>query len=730
MLYQSETISIQWLKKGIAELVFNSSGPINKLDTHTVASLDEAVAILEQQSDLQGVILRSDKPAFIVGADIKEFLSLFEASKETLSDWLGYANSIFNRLEDLPVPTISAINGYALGGGCECVLATDFRIASPDARIGLPETKLGIMPGFGGSVRLPRLIGLDSALEIITAGKDVSGPQALKLGLVDAVVETEKLPQAALQIIEQAISGALDWRQVRQPKLEPLKLSALEQAMSFNVAKGMVYQVAGKHYPAPMSAVNTIEKAANCTREEALKHETAAFVPLAHSDVARALVSVFLNDQSVKSTSKKIAGSATAPTQAAVLGAGIMGGGIAYQSASKGVPVLMKDISDKSLDLGVNEAKKLLNGQFERGKITADKMATTLASIHPSLSYAGIENAQVIVEAVVENPKIKAAVLSEVESLITSETILASNTSTIPITELANSLKRPENFCGMHFFNPVHRMPLVEIIRGKKTSDSTIAKVVSYVYKMGKTPIVVNDCPGFFVNRVLFPYFAGFNLLLQDGADFREIDKIMEKEFGWPMGPAYLLDVVGIDTAFHAEQVMAQGFPQRMQKVGKNAIDIMFEQQRFGQKNGKGFYQYEKDKKGKPKKIDDPQTDELLNVIRQSKRSFTKEEIIARMMAPMVNEVVRCLEEGIIQSPSDADIALVYGLGFPPFRGGVFCYLDTLGSQSYVKTAEFYSHLSPLYQVPDGLKEKAVTNARYYPKPPVVAIDVKKVARG
>ncbi|UBX50878.1 fatty acid oxidation complex subunit alpha FadB [Providencia alcalifaciens] len=730
MLYQSETISIQWLKKGIAELVFNSSGPINKLDTHTVASLDEAVAILEQQSDLQGVILRSDKPAFIVGADIKEFLSLFEASKETLSDWLGYANSIFNRLEDLPVPTISAINGYALGGGCECVLATDFRIATSDARIGLPETKLGIMPGFGGSVRLPRLIGLDSALEIITAGKDVSGSQALKLGLVDAVVETEKLPQAALQIIEQAISGTLNWRQARQPKLEPLKLSALEQTMSFNVAKGMVYQVAGKHYPAPMSAINTIEKAANCTRDEALKHETAAFVPLAHSDVARALVSIFLNDQQIKSTSKKIAGSSTAPSHAAVLGAGIMGGGIAYQSASKGVSVLMKDINEKSLDLGIDEARKLLNGQFERGKITADKMATTLASIHPSLSYAGIENSQVIVEAVVENPKIKAAVLSEVESLITSETILASNTSTIPITELANSLKRPENFCGMHFFNPVHRMPLVEIIRGEKTSDATIAKVVAYANKMGKTPIVVNDCPGFFVNRVLFPYFAGFNLLLQDGADFREIDKVMEKEFGWPMGPAYLLDVVGIDTAFHAEQVMAQGFPQRMQKVGKNAIDIMFEQQRFGQKNGKGFYQYEKDKKGKPKKIDDPQTDELLSSIRQNKRSFTKEEIIARMMAPMVNEVVRCLEEGIIQSPSDADIALVYGLGFPPFRGGVFCYVDTLGSQSYVKTAESYSHLSPLYQVPNGLKEKAVTNARYYPQPPVVAIDIKKVARG
>lgn len=730
MLYQSETIYIQWLKTGIAELVFNSPGPINKLDTHTVASLDEAVTVLEQLSDLQGVIFRSDKSAFIVGADIKEFLSLFEASKETLSEWLSYANSIFNRIEDLPVPTICAINGYALGGGCECVLSTDFRIASPDIRIGLPETKLGIMPGFGGSVRLPRLIGLDSALEIITAGKDINGAQALKFGLIDAIVDVEKLPQSALEVIESAISGAINWQKKRQPKLAPLQLSPIEQTMSFNVAKGMVYQVAGKHYPAPMTAVNTIEKAANCTRDEALKHETAAFVPLAHSDVARALVSVFLNDQQVKSTSKKLAHHVSVPTQATVLGAGIMGGGIAYQSASKGVPVLMKDINEKSLDLGIEEAQKLLNGQFERGRITAAKMATTLSSIRPSLSYAGIENSQIIVEAVVENPKIKAAVLAEAESLVTAETLLASNTSTIPISELAKALKRPENFCGMHFFNPVHRMPLVEIIRGEKTSDETIAKVVSYANQMGKTPIVVNDCPGFFVNRVLFPYFAGFNLLLQDGADFREIDKIMEKEFGWPMGPAYLLDVVGIDTAFHAEQVMAQGFPERMSKTGKNAIDVMFEQQRFGQKNGKGFYQYEKDKKGKPKKINDPLTDELLAPISQAKRSFTKEEIIARMMIPMINEVVRCLEEGIIQSPADADIALVYGLGFPPFRGGAFCYLDTLGSQSYLKTAESFTDLSPLYHAPVGLKEKAVTNARYYPKPPVVAVDVKKVARG
>lgn len=730
MLYQSEVIYVQWLKTGIAELVFNSPGPINKLDTHTVASLNEAVTVLEQQAGLLGVIFRSDKPAFIVGADIKEFLSLFEAPKETLTEWLNYANQIFNRIEDLPVPTISAINGYALGGGCECILATDFRIASPDARIGLPETKLGIMPGFGGSVRLPRLIGLDSALEIITAGKDVSSSEALKLGLIDAVVETTQLPQAALALIESAISGAINWQQRRLPKLNPLQLSPIEQAMSFNVAKGMVYKVAGKHYPAPMVAVNTIEKAASCTRNEALKHETAAFVPLAHTDVARTLVSIFLNDQYIKATSKQLARDVKTPQYAAVLGAGIMGGGIAYQSASKGVPVLMKDINDKSLDLGIEEAHKLLNGQFERGRISAAKMAKVLASIHPSLSYAGIENAQIIVEAVVENPKIKSSVLAEVEKYVEPTTIIASNTSTIPISELAKSLQRPENFCGMHFFNPVHRMPLVEVIRGKQTSDDTIAKVVAYASKMGKTPIVVNDCPGFFVNRVLFPYFAAFNLLVQDGADFREIDKVMEKEFGWPMGPAYLLDVVGIDTGFHAEQVMAQGFPERMAKNNKNAIDVLFENQRFGQKNGKGFYQYEKDKKGKPKKIDDPATDELLSAISKEKHSFTKEEIISRMMIPMINEVVRCLEERIIAGPADADIALVYGLGFPPFRGGAFRYLDTLGTQSYVKTAQAFTHLSPLYQIPNGLKEKSKNNESYYPQPAVVNIDIKNVERG
>ncbi len=321
----------------------------------------------------------------------------------------------------------------------------------------------------------------------------------------------------------------------------------------------------------------------------------------------------------------------------------------------------------------------------------------------------------VVVEAVVENPKVKKAVLAETEAKVRPDTVLASNTSTIPISELASVLQRPENFCGMHFFNPVHRMPLVEVIRGEKTSDKTIATVVAWASKMGKTPIVVNDCPGFFVNRVLFPYFAGFSQLLRDGADFRKVDKVMEKQFGWPMGPAYLLDVVGIDTAHHAQAVMAAGFPQRMQKDYRDAIDALFDASRFGQKNGLGFWRYKEDSKGKPKKEEDAAVDSLLADVSQPKRDFSDEEIIARMMIPMVNEVVRCLEEGIIASPAEADMALVYGLGFPPFHGGAFRWLDTIGSAKYLDMAQQYQHLGPLYEVPAGLRDKARHNEAYYP---------------
>ncbi|ELB2853094.1 fatty acid oxidation complex subunit alpha FadB [Vibrio alginolyticus] len=715
MIYQAETLQVKEIQDGIAELSFCSPKSVNKLDLATLESLDKALDALIAHQGLKGLLLTSDKDAFIVGADITEFLGLFAKTDAELDQWLQFANSIFNKLEDLPVPTISVIKGHALGGGCECVLATDMRIGDKTTSIGLPETKLGIMPGFGGCVRLPRVIGADCAMEIITQGKACRADEALKIGLLDAVVETDALYESALQTLNSAINEKLDWQARRAQKTSPLTLSKLESMMSFTMAKGLVAQKAGPHYPAPMTAVITIEEGARFARNEALDIERKHFVKLAKTEEAKSLVGLFLNDQYIKGIAKKAAKSASKDTQrAAVLGAGIMGGGIAYQSALKGVPVLMKDIAQASLDLGMTEASKLLNKRLSRGRIDGFKMAGILASITPSLHYAGIENSDVIVEAVVENPKVKAAVLSEVESHVGDDTVITSNTSTIPINLLAKSLKRPENFCGMHFFNPVHRMPLVEIIRGEHTSDETINRVVAYAAKMGKSPIVVNDCPGFFVNRVLFPYFGGFSMLLRDGADFTKIDKVMERKFGWPMGPAYLLDVVGIDTAHHAQAVMAEGFPERMGKQGRDAIDALFEADKYGQKNGNGFYSYTIDKKGKPKKTFSESILPVLADVCADKLDFDDQTIIQRMMIPMINEVVLCLQEGIIATPQEADMALVYGLGFPPFRGGVFRYLDSVGIAEYVEMAKQHAELGAMYQVPQMLIDMAAKGESFY----------------
>ena len=474
MIYHGETLSVHYLEEGIAELIFDAPAPINKFDLATLESFNRALDALYQQPNLKGLILRSTKAAFIVGADITEFLGLFALPADQLSKWLHHANTIFNKLEDLPVPTISAINGYALGGGCECVLATDFRIADHQAHIGLPETKLGIMPGFGGTVRLPRLIGADSAMEIITSGKNNKADSALKLGLIDAVVATDLLPTAALRIIKQAIAGDLDWQQRRSQKKMPLKLTATEALMSFTTAKAMVANIAGKHYPAPMAAVTAIETAATCERTQALAIENTHFVTLAKTDVAQALVGIFLNDQYLKSKAKQAIKTAQPIQQAMVLGAGIMGGGIAYQSVTNHVPVVMKDITSEALTLGMQQAAKLLNKKLTRGRIDGLQMAATLATITPTLTYSDSNHVDIVIEAVIENPTIKTAVLADVEQQVADTTVITSNTSTIPINLLAASLQRPQNFCGMHFFNPVHKMPLVEIIRGQHTSNETI----------------------------------------------------------------------------------------------------------------------------------------------------------------------------------------------------------------------------------------------------------------
>ena len=334
--------------------------------------------------------------------------------------------------------------------------------------------------------------------------------------------------------------------------------------------------------------------------------------------------------------------------------------------------------------------------------------------IVPTLSYGDFGDVDLVVEAVVENPKIKKAVLAEVEQKIPETSILTSNTSTISIDLLAADLARPELFCGMHFFNPVHLMPLVEVIKGEKTGDVAIATTVAYARSLGKTPIVVQDCPGFFVNRVLFPYFGGFNMLLSHGADFTRVDKLMER-WGWPMGPAYLLDVVGLDTGHHAGQVMAEGFPDRMSYEGAIASNLLYEAERYGQKNGIGFYRYEIDRRGKPKKLADPDVAALLAPAVTETRELTDEQIVERMMIPMCIETVRCLEEGIVSGPADADMGLVYGIGFPPFRGGVLHYMDTIGMDKFCAMCDQYKALGNLYIPTDGMRKMASDGARFFP---------------
>lgn len=713
MIYQGNSLSVNNVEAGIAELVLDCPGSVNKFDRNTLAELKASIEALQGQSDVKALIITSAKPAFIVGADITEFIGTFQLPDDELLGWIKNATDIFDALEDLPFATISAINGYALGGGCETILATDYRIADTTARIGLPEVKLGIMPGFGGTVRLSRISGADNAMEWITTGKDHKADACLKVGVVDAVVAPEKLRDAAINLARNVVSGEFDWQAKRAPKLAPLTLSRIEREMSFNLAKAMVFGKVGKHYPSPFAAIDAIEKGATLDRAGAMAIENQIFAKLAKSNEATAQVGIFLADQLVKSKAKKHVKAASKVEQAAVLGAGIMGGGIAYQSAYKGTPITMKDVNQAALELGLNEASSLLNKQLERGRINGKKMAGVLNNIVPTLSNDSLATADVIVEAVTENPAIKSKVLADTEGAMKDGAILTSNTSTISITELAKSLSKPENFCGMHFFNPVHRMPLVEVIRGEKTSESTINQVVAYAQQLGKTPIVVNDCPGFLVNRVLFPYFAAFNQLIVDGADFVKVDKVMEKVFGWPMGPAYLLDVVGIDTAVHAQKVMAEGFPTRMALPENNLLQVLFDAKRLGQKNGLGFYQFVTDRKGKLKKQVDPQVAELLAPHVAETKDFSEEEIINRLMVPMVNEMIRCLEEGIVDTAEEADMAVVYGLGFPPFRGGVFRFLQTTGLSNFVAAADGYAELGEMYQVTEGLREKAASNQSY-----------------
>ena len=719
MIYSGKAITVRSTDGGIAELCFDlQDDSVNKFNALTVGELKDATAAIAADTSLKGVIVTSGKPVFIVGADITEFGALFGAGEDAIADRILAINlDVFNAFEDLPVPTVAAINGIALGGGFEMALVCDYRVMSETARVGFPETKLGIIPGYGGTTRLPRLVGADNAIEWIASGKEQKADQALRCGAVDAVVAPDLLGDAARSLLQQCIDGKLDYAAKRREKQEPLKLNRVEATMVFETSKAFVASQAGPHYPAPITAIKVMEKAAGMSRDDALREEARGIAKMAGTLAAKNLIGLFLGDQLLAKSGKSLAKKAGKVERAAVLGAGIMGGGIAYQSALKGTPIIMKDIAQAGIDLGLAEAGKLLSKQVERGRMSVADMTGVLNKIQPALSYDGFDHVDIVVEAVVENPKVKHAVLTETEAKIREDAVLASNTSTISISHLAEPLKRPENFCGMHFFNPVHRMPLVEVIRGEKTGEEAIAKTVAYALAMGKKPIVVNDCPGFLVNRILSPYIGAFMGLVRRGVDFVAIDRAMER-FGWPMGPAYLCDVVGIDTGVHAGAVMAEGFPDRMKYDFRTCHDVMFENERLGQKNGRGYYAYEADKKGRPKKVVDEEVAALLAPVIEGSETLDDEAIVDSMMIPMCLEAVRCLEDGIAASATDVDLALIYGIGFPPFRGGALHYIDDVGIDKFVARAdELAAAVGPLkamYVPTEKLREMAASGGAFF----------------
>ena len=710
-MYSGKAVRLNALENGITELVLDLNGSsVNKLNQQTLMELEAVVERLHQPSNaVTGLLIRSAKPAFVVGADVTEFTGKFQQSDSELLTWVQSVHSLFCSIENLPFPTVSMINGLALGGGFELALCTDYRVMADSAKVGFPEVNLGICPGWGGTVRLSRLVSIDTALTWLVTGKPQAANTALQLGVVDRIAPLETCRDSAISLLNDAGSN---YQEKRLHKRAPV----VKNTSWDNDFSAFVDSYSSKldpNYPAATEIINTVKSHVSLPFEQALDTEAQAFVRLAKGDTAQALVGLFINEQQMKKAAKDWMKQAKPVAKGAVLGAGIMGGGVAYQSAVSGVPIVMKDIREDALTLGCDTAAHLLDKLVKKGRLAVQDKQHILDSITPTLHYEGFRDVDVVVEAVVENAQVKTSVLADVEAYMAPDAVLASNTSTISIDWLAQGLKRPEQFCGMHFFNPVHLMPLVEVIRGRHTNDQTIARTVAYAAAMGKLPIVVNDCPGFLVNRVLFPYFNGFNRLLAQGVDFERIDRVMEA-FGWPMGPAYLADVIGLDTMVHADQVLQKGFPDRMTHDGEPVIEALLASGALGQKNGRGFYEYESGAGGGRNKTASSAAQLIINERLQASDEVSDEEIVDRLMIPLCTESIRCLEDGIVTSAAEVDMGLIAGLGFPRFRGGALRYVDSIGLQAFAKKIEKYHQHGALYHVTNGLRKSIDSGSTYY----------------
>lgn len=708
-MFTGESIRLNLPEPEIAELTFDRQGEsINKLDVRTVEELRAATAELRARRDVRGVLVTSAKAVFIVGADIFEFAQLFASPEEQIAAHIAAQSEVFRSFEDLDMPVVTAINGIAFGGGLEMALASDYRVVAHTAQLGLPEVKLGLFPGYGGTVRLPRLAGSAVAIDWITTGRPRSAGESAADHVIDAVVEPEHLRAAALEQLKSALASQA-WRDRRAARRGPFPLD------THAVAKARMRLEGGAaREPAALTALELLAVCASLDRDAALRQESLAFGRIARTQAAASLVQLFVNEQRVKGKAKAHARRARPVRRVGVVGAGIMGGGIAYSSAMSGAEVLLQDIAPRALEQGVAEARKQLDKQVRNARLTEQRAAQVLNAIRPQSDHQRFEQLDLVIEAVVENLGIKRGVLAGVEQSTGPAAIIATNTSSLSLAALSSDLRRPENFLGMHFFNPVPVMPLVEIVRGPRTASQIVDAAVGFATALGKTPIVVRDCPGFLVNRILTAYLLGYYFALRDGADLHQTDRIMET-FGWPMGPAYLQDVIGLDTMLRVIEVIVAGYPSRMAYGCALPPELLLKQNRLGQKNGAGYYRYAADPKGKPTKLADPQGADLLATLRVGgARALSDQETVERLMLPMMIEAARCLEEGVADSPEEIDLALVLGLGFPRYAGGPLKYADWLGLPHVVERCDAYAALGPLYRPTERLRAMARRGEHFF----------------
>jgi 3-hydroxyacyl-CoA dehydrogenase / enoyl-CoA hydratase / 3-hydroxybutyryl-CoA epimerase len=668
-------LSLEITGDGVAWLVFDRpDARVNILSAAVLARLNELLGDVEEGASggrIRAVVVRSGKDgSFIAGADVNEIASVTDAAEATAGAALGQA--VFRRLERLRVPTVAAVDGTCLGGGTELILACDARIASdrPETKIGLPEIRLGIIPGFGGTTRLPRLIGVSDALGMILTGKPVSAQKAQRSGLISERMHAGVLYDRAAALALELAAGARPPRRKKPLVKRAMDNTRLGRRVVLRQARRQVLRETKGHYPAPLAALDVIRRSLRLPLDRALEVEAETVGRLVVSDVCRNLLHVFR----LLEASKK-AGPAGVPARrtdrVAVLGAGVMGGGIAQLLSYRGIDVRLKDINSAALSLGLSHARRMFEGLLRRGRLQKRDLERHMDAIAPTLDYSGFGTVDVVIEAVVERMDVKQQVLREAESSVRPGTVLATNTSSLSVTAMQGALQRPGDFAGMHFFNPVHRMPLVEVIRGEATTDEAVATVVALARRLDKTPVIVRDGPGFLVNRILGPYLNEAGWLLNDGASIEQVDRTLRR-FGMPMGPLRLLDEVGLDVARHAGAVMHAAFGDRLQPPP--AITALEGTGLLGRKGGKGFYRYEGDRERGV-------NEEIYRQVGLPDRRTELEvdEILDRALLAMVNEAARVLEDGITDSAGAVDLAMITGTGFPPFRGGLLRWADSLG---------------------------------------------------